>query len=45
MVEEDSPSDSEPAGSDPGPVAGNDGLEFVTFGAPLDGGYEPPDWG
>ena len=34
---------------DPGstrvPVAGPDGLEFVTFGAPLDGGYEPPDWG
>ena len=34
---------------DPGstrmPVAGPDGLEFVTFGAPLEGGYEPPDWG
>jgi mannose-6-phosphate isomerase-like protein (cupin superfamily) len=27
------------------PVAGNGGLEFVTFGAPLDGGYEPPSWG
>jgi mannose-6-phosphate isomerase-like protein (cupin superfamily) len=27
------------------PVAGDEGLEFVTFGAPLDGGYEPPDWG
>ena len=27
------------------PVAGGDGLEFVTFGAPLDGGYEPPSWG
>ena len=27
------------------PVAGDDGLEFVTFGAPLEGGYEPPDWG
>jgi quercetin dioxygenase-like cupin family protein len=27
------------------PVAGADGLEFVTFGAPLDGGYEPPSWG
>ena len=27
------------------PVAGDDGLEFVTFGAPLDGGYEPPSWG
>jgi mannose-6-phosphate isomerase-like protein (cupin superfamily) len=34
---------------DPGstrvPVAGGDGLEFVTFGAPLDGTYEPPSWG
>jgi mannose-6-phosphate isomerase-like protein (cupin superfamily) len=27
------------------PVAGVDGLEFVTFGAPLDGSYEPPSWG
>jgi mannose-6-phosphate isomerase-like protein (cupin superfamily) len=27
------------------PVAGDDGLEFVTFGAPLDGKYEPPYWG
>jgi mannose-6-phosphate isomerase-like protein (cupin superfamily) len=27
------------------PTAGDDGLEFVTFGAPLDGAYEPPDWG
>ncbi len=27
------------------PVAGDDGLEFVTFGAPLEGGYEPPPWG
>ena len=27
------------------PVAGDDGLEFVTFGAPLEGGYEPPSWG
>jgi hypothetical protein len=26
------------------PVAGDDGLEFVTFGAPLSGGYEPPSW-
>jgi len=26
------------------PVAGPDGLEFVTFGAPLDGAYEPPSW-
>jgi mannose-6-phosphate isomerase-like protein (cupin superfamily) len=34
---------------DPGstrvPVAGGEGLEFVTFGAPLDGPYEPPSWG
>jgi mannose-6-phosphate isomerase-like protein (cupin superfamily) len=34
---------------DPGstrvPVAGDDGLEFVAFGAPLEGGYEPPSWG
>jgi mannose-6-phosphate isomerase-like protein (cupin superfamily) len=27
------------------PVAGDDGLEFVTFGAPVGGGYEPPSWG
>ena len=27
------------------PIAGDDGLEFVTFGAPLDGKYEPPPWG
>jgi mannose-6-phosphate isomerase-like protein (cupin superfamily) len=27
------------------PVAGDDGLEFVTFGAPIDGKYEPPSWG
>lgn len=27
------------------PVAGDDGLEFVTFGAPLDGKYDPPPWG
>jgi hypothetical protein len=27
------------------PIAGDDGLELVTFGAPLDGPYEPPDWG
>ena len=26
------------------PVAGPDGLEFVTFGAPLDGTYEPASW-
>ena len=34
---------------DPGavrrPTAGEEGLEFVTFGAPLDGAYEPPEWG
>jgi mannose-6-phosphate isomerase-like protein (cupin superfamily) len=27
------------------PIAGDEGLEFVTFGAPLEGAYEPPDWG
>jgi mannose-6-phosphate isomerase-like protein (cupin superfamily) len=27
------------------PVAGEEGLEFVTFGAPLQGGYEAPSWG
>ena len=27
------------------PVAGEDGLEFVAFGAPVDGHYEPPPWG
>jgi mannose-6-phosphate isomerase-like protein (cupin superfamily) len=27
------------------PVSGETGLEFVTFGAPLDGQYEPPSWG
>ena len=27
------------------PVSGAEGLEFVTFGAPVDGKYEPPDWG
>jgi hypothetical protein len=27
------------------PVAGPDGLEFVTFGGPLDSGYVPPSWG
>jgi mannose-6-phosphate isomerase-like protein (cupin superfamily) len=34
---------------DPGstrlPRSGGDGLEFVTFGAPLDKQYEPPEWG
>jgi mannose-6-phosphate isomerase-like protein (cupin superfamily) len=27
------------------PVAGDEGLEFVTFGAPIDARYEPPSWG
>jgi mannose-6-phosphate isomerase-like protein (cupin superfamily) len=27
------------------PVAGPDGLEFLTIGAPLEGKYEPPSWG
>ena len=27
------------------PTSGDDGLEFVTIGAPLAGGYEPPAWG
>jgi mannose-6-phosphate isomerase-like protein (cupin superfamily) len=27
------------------PIAGGDGLEFVAFGAPIDGKYEPPSWG
>jgi uncharacterized cupin superfamily protein len=28
------------------PVAGPDGLEFLTIGAPLEGNpYTPPDWG
>jgi len=27
------------------PIAGGDGLEFVTFGAPVGGGYDPPSWG
>jgi mannose-6-phosphate isomerase-like protein (cupin superfamily) len=34
---------------DPGstrvPVAGADGLELYTVGAPVEGGYEPPPWG
>jgi mannose-6-phosphate isomerase-like protein (cupin superfamily) len=34
---------------DPGatrmPIAGEEGLEFVTFGAPIEGNYEPPTWG
>jgi mannose-6-phosphate isomerase-like protein (cupin superfamily) len=27
------------------PVASDEGLEFLTIGAPLDGRYEPPSWG
>jgi mannose-6-phosphate isomerase-like protein (cupin superfamily) len=27
------------------PVSGPEGLELVTFGAPVGGGYEPPAWG
>jgi quercetin dioxygenase-like cupin family protein len=27
------------------PVSGEEGLEFLTFGAPVGGGYEPPTWG
>jgi mannose-6-phosphate isomerase-like protein (cupin superfamily) len=27
------------------PIAGENGLVFVTFGAPLEGAYEPPSWG
>jgi mannose-6-phosphate isomerase-like protein (cupin superfamily) len=27
------------------PVAAAEGLEFVSFGAPLEGRYEPPAWG
>ena len=27
------------------PVAGDDGLEFIAFGAPIDEPYEPPSWG
>jgi mannose-6-phosphate isomerase-like protein (cupin superfamily) len=27
------------------PIAGDEGVEFVTFGAPLDAAYEPPSWG
>jgi mannose-6-phosphate isomerase-like protein (cupin superfamily) len=27
------------------PIAGEDGVEFVTFGAPLEGSYQPPSWG
>jgi mannose-6-phosphate isomerase-like protein (cupin superfamily) len=27
------------------PISGDEGLELVTVGAPLDGHYEPPAWG
>jgi mannose-6-phosphate isomerase-like protein (cupin superfamily) len=27
------------------PISGPDGLEYVVVGAPLAGGYEPPEWG
>jgi mannose-6-phosphate isomerase-like protein (cupin superfamily) len=27
------------------PIAGDDGLEFIAFGAPIDEPYEPPSWG
>jgi mannose-6-phosphate isomerase-like protein (cupin superfamily) len=27
------------------PTSGGDGLEYVVFGAPLEGTYEPPAWG
>jgi mannose-6-phosphate isomerase-like protein (cupin superfamily) len=27
------------------PMSGPEGLEFLTVGAPLDGSYEPPEWG
>jgi mannose-6-phosphate isomerase-like protein (cupin superfamily) len=27
------------------PISGEGGLEFVTFGAPIEGRYEPPEWG
>ena len=27
------------------PISGDEGLELVTFGAPLEGRYEPPSWG
>jgi mannose-6-phosphate isomerase-like protein (cupin superfamily) len=33
------------AASTRAPTAGDEGLEFVAFGSPLDGRYEPPDWG
>jgi mannose-6-phosphate isomerase-like protein (cupin superfamily) len=27
------------------PVAGPEGIEFLTVGAPLEGRYDPPSWG
>ena len=27
------------------PISGPEGLEYVVVGAPLAGGYEPPEWG
>jgi len=27
------------------PVSGDEGLEFLAIGAPIDGKYEPPSWG
>ena len=27
------------------PTSGDEGLEFIAIGAPLEGGYEPPGWG
>jgi mannose-6-phosphate isomerase-like protein (cupin superfamily) len=27
------------------PRSGDDGLEFLAIGAPIDGRYEPPEWG
>jgi mannose-6-phosphate isomerase-like protein (cupin superfamily) len=27
------------------PISGDEGLEFVTFGAPIETRYEPPEWG
>jgi mannose-6-phosphate isomerase-like protein (cupin superfamily) len=27
------------------PISGDGGLEFVTFGAPIEDRYEPPEWG
>jgi hypothetical protein len=27
------------------PISGDEGLEWVTFGAPIEGAYEPPEWG